>query len=90
MPRSVDVSELRASLDAVLARVAGGERLVVTDRNGPVAEPGPVSPGGTLERLIAEGKVIPASRPALDFQPIKLVGSGMTLSEEVRGGRHPA
>jgi hypothetical protein len=56
-----------------------------------VAELGPVSRGGTLERLVAEGKVIPASRPARDFQPIKLVGSAMTLSkalEEVRGGPH--
>jgi hypothetical protein len=76
MLRSVEVSELRASLDTVLARVAGL-----------------LSCGGTLDRLIAEGKVIPASLPARDFRPIKLAGDGLTLSEaldEVRGGHQPA
>jgi antitoxin (DNA-binding transcriptional repressor) of toxin-antitoxin stability system len=61
---------------------------VVTDRNRPVAELGPVSRGGTLDRLIADGRVAPPSRPARDFAPVKLPGEGMTLSEaldEIRG-----
>jgi prevent-host-death family protein len=89
MSETVGVAELRQNLSKYLRRVADGERLVVTDRNRPVAELGPVSRGGTLDRLIAEGKVIPPSRPP-DFTPIKLVGNGMTLSEaldEIRGDR---
>ncbi len=90
MSETVGVAELRQNLSKYLRRVADGERLVVTDRNRPVAELGPVSRGGTLDRLIAEGKVIPASRAVPDFTPIKLVGNGMTLSEaldEIRGDR---
>jgi prevent-host-death family protein len=90
MSDTVGVAELRQNLSKYLRRVERGERLVVTDRNRPVAELGPVSRGGTLDRLIAEGKVIPPSRPARDFTPIKLVGDGMTLSEaleEIRGDR---
>jgi prevent-host-death family protein len=90
MSETVGVAELRQNLSKYLRRVARGERLVVTDRNRPVAELGPVSRGGTLDRLIAEGKVAPASRPARDFRPVKLPADGMTLSEaldEIRGER---
>jgi prevent-host-death family protein len=90
MSETVGVAELRQNLSKYLRRVARGERLVVTDRNRPVAELGPVSHGGTLERLIAEGKVAPPSRPARDFRPVKLPVDGMTLSdalEEIRGDR---
>jgi prevent-host-death family protein len=90
MSDTVGVAQLRQNLSKYLRRVERGERLVVTDRNRPVAELGPVSRGGTLDRLIAEGKVIPASRPTRDFRPVKLAGEGMTLSEaleEVRGNR---
>jgi prevent-host-death family protein len=90
MSDTVGVAELRQNLSKYLRRVERGERLVVTDRNRPVAELGPLRRGGTLDRLIAEGKVIPASRPARGFRPIKLVGEGMTLSEaleEIRGDR---
>ena len=86
----VGVAELRQNLSKYLRRVERGERLVVTDRNRPVAELGPLRRGGTLDRLIAEGKVIPPSRPPLDFTPIEIVGDGMTLSEaldETRGDR---
>ena len=88
MSETVGVAELRQNLSKYLRRVARGERLVVTDRNRPVAELGPVSRGGTLDRLIADGRVAPPSRPARDFAPVKLPGEGMTLSEaldEIRG-----
>jgi prevent-host-death family protein len=90
MSDTVGVAELRQNLSKYLRRVARGERLVVTDRNRPVAELGPVSRGGTLDRLIAEGKVAPPSRQARDFQPVRLPDGAMTLSEaleEVRGDR---
>jgi prevent-host-death family protein len=90
MSETVGVAELRQNLSKYLRRVARGERLVVTDRNRPIAELGPVTRGGTLERLIAEGKVAPPSRTARDYRPIKLPVDGMTLSdalEEIRGER---
>jgi prevent-host-death family protein len=90
MSDTVGVAELRQNLSKYLRRVAEGERLVVTDRNRPVAELGPVSRGGTLDRLIAEGRVAPPSRPARDYRPIKLPDGAMTLSEaldEIRGDR---
>ena len=58
---TVGIAELRQNLSEYLRRVARGERLVVTDRNRPVAELGPPpSTGDALDRLIAEGRV---SRP---------------------------
>ncbi len=38
---TVGIAELRQNLSKYLERVAQGERLVVTDRNRPVAELGP-------------------------------------------------
>jgi prevent-host-death family protein len=90
MSETVGVAELRQNLSKYLRRVADGERLVVTDRNRPVAELGPVSRGSTLDRLIAEGRVAPPSRPPRDFRPIKLPDGAMSLSDaldEIRGDR---
>ena len=60
MSTTVGVAELRQNLSQYLQRVANGERLVVTDRNRPVAELGPLrrlvprltasSPRGALPR----------------------------------------
>jgi prevent-host-death family protein len=41
MSESVGVAELRRNLSVYLRRVRRGERLVITDRNRPVAELGP-------------------------------------------------
>ena len=61
MNEKVGVAELRQNLSVYLRRVSEGERLVVTDRNRPVAELGPIADTGPgLDRLIAEGRV---SRP---------------------------
>lgn len=90
MSATVGIGELRQNLSKYLRRVEQGERLVVTDRNRPVAELGPLRGGGTLQRLIAEGKVIPPSHPLPDITPIELIGEGMTLTEaleEIRGER---
>jgi prevent-host-death family protein len=58
MTETVGVAELRQNLTRYLRRVAQGERLIVTDRNRPLAELGP--PPVALDRLIADGR---ASRP---------------------------
>ncbi|HYN52578.1 MAG TPA: type II toxin-antitoxin system prevent-host-death family antitoxin, partial [Thermoleophilaceae bacterium] len=72
MSQTVGIAELRQNLTRYLRRVARGERLVVTDRNRPVAELGPPpTSGAALDRLIAEGRVSRPSRrglpPALEL-----------------------
>ena len=87
---TVGVAELRQNLSKYLRRVARGERLVVTDRNRPVAELGPPpSTGNELDRLIAEGRVSRPTRRGLP-EPLRLSGDPRALSralEEVRGDR---
>ena len=54
MNETVGVAERRQNLSVYLRRVSRGERLVVTDRNRPVAELGPApTTGPALDRLIA-------------------------------------
>jgi prevent-host-death family protein len=88
MKRTVGVGELRQNLSKFLRLVERGERLVVTDRNRPVAELAPLSDNhqSAVQRLVAEGRATPA-RSALDFKPIKLKGrySASDALRDVRG-----
>lgn len=90
MSRTVGVAELRQNLSRYLRLVERGERLIVTDRNRPVAELGPPpSTGAELDRLIAEGRVSPPVRRTL-LEPLRLEGDPYALSralEEIRGQR---
>lgn len=90
MNDTVGVAELRQNLSRYLRRVERGERLVVTDRNRPVAELGPPPAGGAaLDRLIAEGRVPRPARCGLP-EPIRLEGDPHALSralDEIRGER---
>ncbi len=90
MNTTVGVAELRQNLSVYLRRVEGGERLVVTDRNRPVAELGPPpADGAALDRLIAEGRVSRPSRRGLP-EPLQLSGDPYAISralDEVRGER---
>jgi prevent-host-death family protein len=93
MSNTVGIAELRQNLSKYLRRVEAGERLVVTDRNKPVAELGPPpTTGSALDRLIAEGKVRPPKSRGGFGKPLKLDLGGdpeaMTRAlEEVRGYR---
>lgn len=61
-PAQVGVRELRQNLSVYLERILAGEHLEVTDRGQPVAMLVPLPPRGTLvERLVAEGRAIPAA-----------------------------
>ena len=86
----VGVAELRQNLSRYLRRVERGERLVVTDRNRPVAELGPPPTAGrALDRLIAEGRVSRPARRGLP-EPLVLESDPRALSralEEIRGER---
>lgn len=90
MSESVGVAELRQNLSVYLGRVKKGERLVVTDRNRPVAELGPApSTGPDLDRLIAEGRVTSPVRSGLP-EPLELAGNSRALSHalnDIRGDR---
>ncbi len=56
---------MKAQLSSVLRDVEGGERVTVTSRGRPVAEIVPVLPerSEAMRKLIAEGRVTPATRP---------------------------
>jgi prevent-host-death family protein len=88
MSDTVGIAELRQNLTRYLRRVARGERLIVTDRNRPVAELGPPpTTGAALDRLIAEGRVSRPTRRGLP-PPLELGGNPYALSDaldEVRG-----
>ncbi len=90
MSVTVGVAELRQNLSRYLRRVERGERLLVTDRNCPVAELGPpATSGAALDRLIAEGRVTRPVRSRLP-DPLELDGDPDALSralDEVRGER---
>jgi prevent-host-death family protein len=90
MSDTVGVAELRQNLSKYLRRVENGERLLVTDRNKPVAELGPAPIAGqALDRLIAEGRVARPLRRGLP-PPIRLDGDPRALSralDEIRGER---
>lgn len=71
MSATVGIAELRQNLSVYLRRVAEGERLIVTDRNRPVAELGPpTSVSSALDGLIAEGRV---SAPVRRRRPRRLL-----------------
>lgn len=88
MDTTVGIAELRQNLSLYLRRVENGERLLVTDRNRPVAELGPPpSTGRALDRLIAEGRVTRPIRRGLPA-PLQLGGDPYALSralDEIRG-----
>jgi prevent-host-death family protein len=87
---TVGVAELRQNLSRFLRRVERGERLIVTDRNRPVAELGPPpSTGAALDRLIVEGRIARPRRRGLP-EPLELAGDPHALSralDEIRGER---
>jgi len=90
MDRTVGIAELRQNLSRYLERVANGERLLVTDRNRPIAELGPPpTEGAALDRLIAEGRVTRPTRRGLPA-PLTMAGDPHALSralDEIRGER---
>lgn len=60
----VGIRDLRNQVAAVVRRAAAGERIVVTVDGAPVAQLGPLTPGGapTLDDLVAAGLAQPARR----------------------------
>lgn len=72
MLREVGVRRLKNELSECLRRVRSGERIRVTLRGEPVADlvpPQEPHPGERLERLVAAGRVTPASAPMPESPP---------------------
>ncbi|HLG70811.1 MAG TPA: type II toxin-antitoxin system prevent-host-death family antitoxin [Chloroflexota bacterium] len=84
---SVGVRELRQNLSVYLDRVKAGETLEVTEHKQPVAvlAPLPKKPMSVLDRLEAEGRLIPAKGDLLEtlktIKPIKVPPGEKSLSD---------
>lgn len=84
-PARVGVRELRQNLSVYLDRVKAGETLEVTEHGQPVAQLGPrqAAPVSIIDRLIAEGRVTPATFDHRKIPPPPSIPdpSGRTLTE---------
>ncbi len=81
----IGIRELRDGLSRHLAEVRLGRTLTVTDHGRPIARIVPVDEPTVLERLTAEGRVIPArSRRRASPEPVEARGTVSTLVDEQR------
>lgn len=87
MADSVGVRSLQQHASAVLARVADGEIVEVTDRGRPVARLVPVTHGG-LAGLVAAGLARPARRHLSEVgEPLPATDAAPTLGELLADAR---
>jgi prevent-host-death family protein len=80
----VGVRELRNNLSRYLDRIQKGEEVVVTDRGRAIARVLPVSGERTIDRLIREGKITPASKSRTLPKRVKAAGLVSQLVSEQR------
>lgn len=87
---AVSVTELNQQTTAVLRRVKAGQSLPITERGEVIAflTPPPPSVTGnpTIDRWIAEGRLVPQAVPGtvLDLLPVPEPGhNGASLADEV-------
>jgi antitoxin (DNA-binding transcriptional repressor) of toxin-antitoxin stability system len=87
-PDPVTVTELNQQTTAVLRRVKAGESLPITERGQVVAfltpPPPTVTGNPTIDRWIAEGRLVPAAVPGtiLDLLPLP-EGNAASIADEV-------
>lgn len=79
----VGIRALKQNASAVVARVAAGEPVTVTDRGRPVARLTPV-PRSPLEELLASGEARPPRRPVVD---LAYPPAGVEISPELAAMR---
>jgi prevent-host-death family protein len=88
---TVGVRELRQNLSVYLRRVRNGETLEVTERGNPVAILTPLPErAATMARLVAEGRLTPASRDLSELGPpvrVELEKPLSVLLDELREDR---
>jgi len=90
VPEPVTVTELNQQTTAVLRRVKAGQSLPITERGRVVAyltpPPPAVTGNPTIDRWIAEGRLVPQAVPGtvLDLLPLpEPADDGFSLSEAV-------
>lgn len=82
MAESVGLRALQQNASAVVARAAAGEEVVITDRGRPCARIVPLRPRArTLQDMIDEGLVVPATRALKDLPPPIDLPGGPSASE---------
>ncbi|HZU57570.1 MAG TPA: hypothetical protein VFA06_16995 [Actinocrinis sp.] len=87
-PEPVTITELNQQTTAVLRRVKAGESLPITERGQVVAfltpPPPTVTGNPTIDRWIAEGRLVPAAVPGtiLDLLPLP-EGNAASIADEV-------
>jgi prevent-host-death family protein len=85
-PERVGIRELRQNLSVYVKRVREeGRNYEVTERGEPVARLSPLAdrPMSTYERLVAEGRIAPATRDLLAVKPLPAL-EGKPVSEILR------
>ena len=84
---TVSKTELNQQTARVLARVAAGEHITVTERGRAIAEISPPRESA-WDRLVAEGKIKPAtSRGPLNLRPQDLGATTEEIMDDIRGER---
>lgn len=80
----IGIRELRQNASAYVRRAEAGETIEVTDRGRPVARLAPLPKGESiLDRLIAEGKVTPATADIRSLGPPLPPTPGARLLSEI-------
>lgn len=80
-------TELNQQTARVLARVAAGERVTITDRGRPVAEIAPPA-ASRWDELVANGTITPpAARGVLPFDPVESDQSSADIIDDIRADR---
>jgi prevent-host-death family protein len=83
---SVGIRELRDTLSRQLNRVREGHTITVTDHGKPIARIVPIEGRPVFERLVAEGKITPASSAKRHIpEPVVTGATVSDLIAEQRG-----
>jgi prevent-host-death family protein len=79
----IGVRELRQHASRWLARVAAGETIEITDRGRLVAVLSPPREISARDRLLSEGRLVPARGDLRHIRPLAADSSRRSLSEEL-------
>jgi antitoxin (DNA-binding transcriptional repressor) of toxin-antitoxin stability system len=94
--RTVRIGELKNNLSRYLRVVRGGTRLLVMDRDTPVAELGPITSNrktasAAREDLMRRGLLAPAPRPSMSLKdvgpPVRCRGDALAALRADRDAR---
>lgn len=84
----IGVRELRRHASRYLDRVKAGESIEVTERGTPVAVLVPIARDEVRERLVQDGRLVPACGPRVVPEPVDTSGpSTAEVLDELRADR---